>query len=272
MVSHYLASNEKDQNLISQKDIQKIKKEVLQCLQSYSREIKLGTLKVRRKSDYSLITDYDLLVSNIIKNVLQDQIENGVCFFCEEDYGTLSFPCFILDPIDGTREFTHGNPDCSISLAYMHSPDILDPKNQGWIYNPFTGLEVGPNGDMDRAEYREEYGPPKLGLVSRTEWKKKVSDELTPTSHIILVPRGSIALKLALLYLGACDFIYTLTKKSIWDLAAGTILCYKRGLRLYQGQELVERFSLKEYASPLLWCRENERALYDKLIDETHHS
>ncbi len=213
-------------------------------------------LSVSLKSDKSVVTEIDLFVSELIKEKLAAHPQyRSYNFFSEEEYDQLSFPSAILDPIDGTRELVKGRPECAVSLALMKSPEISDPENYGWIYNPFSGFSLDssvpfiPSHNKSTQKY--------LGMVSRSEFEKGYFNQLLDIDpKIEITPRGSIAFKLGLLAAGACDFVLSLSPKYIWDIAAGSVLCAERGIKLYQNG--VEIKSLNEVTTQgiLLWANE----------------
>lgn len=213
-------------------------------------------LSVSLKDDKSLVTEIDLFVSTLIKEKLKTHsIYNSYSFFSEEEYDQLVFPSAILDPIDGTRELVKGRPECAVSLGLMKSPDIADPENYGWIYNPFSGFSLDSSVPVVQSHNKstQKY----LGMVSRSEFEKGYFNQLLDIDpKIEITPRGSIAFKLGLLASGACDFVLSLSPKNIWDIAAGTILCSKRGIKLYQNGVEIKRLDQVVMKGILLWANE----------------
>ncbi len=214
------------------------------------------SLKVSEKEDRTLVTDIDLMVSNEVKTILKAHPKyHSYTFFSEEEYTEeevkkLKFPACIIDPIDGTRELIKGRDECVVSIAFMNSADIHDPKNEAWIYNPFSGVEF--SSETQSHSLLSKSAQEALGLVSRSEWHMGLYQGFK-SEAFILAPRGSIAFKLGLLSSGAIDFVVTKKPKAVWDIAAGTILAAKRGYKLFQaGHEVVE-FSAVKYNGPLLW-------------------
>jgi len=174
-------------------------------------------------------------------------------FYCEEENkGIFTVPSIVLDPIDGTKELAQGFPECCMSLAMVKSMKIEDQQNWGWIFNPFTGLDIHSNCTFFSAP---NYPKGKLvGFVSRSEWEKGLFSH-SDWDQVILIPKGSIALKLAFLASGACDFIISKYPKNFWDIAAGTVLCARRGIQFYFQGQCQTVFSIEKYDSTLIWCR-----------------
>ena len=94
---------------------------------------------------------------------------------------------------------------------------------------------------------------PFYGLVSRSEWERGLFNNFQ-SEQFSVIPRGSIAFKLALLASGGCDFVISLRPKNIWDIAAGTLLNHQRGLEFWSNGKKVTELSQATYAAPLIWA------------------
>ncbi len=210
-------------------------------------------LKIDHKADWSQVTEIDHFVSLKLKEMLKAIPQYAhYHFFSEEDYGDYQFPCAIVDPIDGTRELVKGRAECAVALALMNSPQIDDPLNEAWIYNPFSGFSVETGLPYVRAlnKSTQKY----LSFVSRTEYHQGLYREFMNHPLIDLTPRGSIAFKLGLLASGACDFIISLADKNVWDIAAGTILCFQRGFSFYENGIKISTLDRPLYTGKLIWA------------------
>lgn len=210
-------------------------------------------MQVDLKGDKSFVTEIDIFVSEIIKHKLKAHpIYSSYAFFCEEDFKEYTFPCAILDPIDGTRELVKGRPECAVSLALMKTPQIDDPENFAWIYNPFSGFSI--DTDVPFIATTDKSVQKILTFVSRSEFHKGNYNKYLNIPQIDITPRGSIAFKLGLLASGACDFIVSLAPKNVWDIAAGTILCEQRGIHFYQNGVRVSALEKTTYEGALIWA------------------
>lgn len=210
----------------------------------------LKELNTREKDDRTLVTEVDLYVSRLVKTLLaKDPVFRSYSFVCEEDVSHLNFPAIVLDPIDGTIELSRGIPECALSLAIFRDGSL---DNEGWVFNPFTGFEIGTHSTFQ--EPICHFPGPLCGLVSRSEWNKGLYKNDT-SEEIRLSPRGSIANKLALLAAGACDFVVSKRPKRLWDIAAGTLICHRRGIALFENGHRIERLDRMDFQASLLWCR-----------------
>lgn len=206
----------------------------------------INSTETKLKSDNTFITEIDIKISNFFKH---HSTAKGYHFYSEEEHSSLEFPALILDPIDGTRELVAGRAECATSVAFMHSSRLSD--GYALILNPFTGFSLTT---ADKASWSpQKINRRPLGLVSRSEWEANIYQGIR--GEFDLIPRGSIAFKLALLASGAADFVVSLKPKNIWDIAAGTMLCQQRGIELWSGSKKISDLGQANYSAPLIWCR-----------------
>ncbi len=232
----------------------------------------LDPIHVKKKADQSIITIFDELISNFIRDHKEtlfiksneDSSLNlgSINFYSEEEHCDLIFPSIILDPIDGTREFSLGIPQSVVSLAYMNSADIDDKNNLAWIYSPLSGMEIFSEQLMLFSIGNHNKNRKIVGLVSFTEMVGHrfdfiFNDEML-RNQFTLVAQGSIAFKLAMLAVGSHDFVLSTKPKHVWDIAAGTILLERRGYYFYSAGIQVKKLDQKIYFPPLVWFHSSQ--------------
>jgi len=138
---------------------------------------------------------------------------------------------WIVDPLDGTKEFIEGVPHFVISIGLVHrGVPIL-----GVLYNPKSEelIRTDEDGrlryndkpaDMCQADQLKQVGC----LNSRSETRRGLwepwADEFRE-----LIPIGSVAYKLGLVASGQQDFFVTLRPKNEWDICAGHALLLAQG-------------------------------------------
>ena len=234
--------------------IEKSVGELKSKLFKYLQDCEARELLVKTKDDGSILTNVDEQFSKITDDWVK-RYWNDFNFFSEEDQQSFEFPMAVLDPIDGTNEFASGSSQYCYSLAMMESPELANTKNWAYIYNPSTGFEL-----LSSKNFLPRYRSltPLLGFVSRSEYAKGLHGNFSINKELSIVPVGSIALKLAFLAVGSCDFVYSLRPKNIWDIAAGTILCHQRGIAFYENGELVTSLDKKVFKPPLIWAHKSK--------------
>jgi len=138
---------------------------------------------------------------------------------------------WIVDPIDGTKEFVTGLPEYSVSVALVDDGRAL----AGAVLNPAQetlvicarGDGVRRNGKLVRAE--RKLGERPVVLASRSEISRGEFKAFEARAEIRAV--GSIAWKLALIACGDADATFSLGPKNEWDIAAGALLVEEAGGR-----------------------------------------
>jgi len=138
---------------------------------------------------------------------------------------------WVVDPLDGTREFVEGIPEWCISVGLVEGGEPV----AGGIYSPSTdqlvlgSVETGVtlNGDptgMTGLQTLEKA----VVLASRSEWKRGEWDRFHDAPFRV-TPCGSVAFKLAQVATGLADATWTLVPKNEWDVAGGAALVMAAG-------------------------------------------
>lgn len=136
---------------------------------------------------------------------------------------------WIVDPIDGTREFVEAIPEYTISVALVEDGQpiigaVANPQRKEF-FTAIKGKGAYLNGELIHVKEELE---DKLEIVaSRSEIKRGEWESLAKQAKII--PSGSIAYKLALVAAGKADATFSLIPKHEWDIAAGCLLVEEAG-------------------------------------------
>lgn len=240
-------------------ELEQLKKDISLKLSEYETR----DVEISRKEDFSFVTEFDIFISNRVQELFKIRYGH-LNFFSEENPEKFEYPVIVLDPLDGTREFVKGYGECAVSLAILNSADITDPKNFGWIYNPFSGFEI--SSDLHIPIHQRKITPPTIHvMVSRSEWEKNLIHSST-RSTVSITPMGSIAYKLGLLAAGACDIVISKRPKNIWDIAAGVIICHSRGILSFQQNMLITKLNKVRLENDFIWGREKEIEIASHLV------
>ncbi len=184
------------------------------------------------QADRTVVTKADIEADKILQNHLRGEFP---------DYGWLSeetkdddrrLQCsrvWIVDPMDGTREFVMKVPEFVVSVALAENGEVV----LGIILNPCTGdlfeavrgAGTKLNGQPVHCDHQLD-GKPDVE-VSRSDIEKNRFAGYE--SHLELHPCRSIAYKLARLAAGQADGTLSVTPKNEWDIAAGVILVTEAG-------------------------------------------
>jgi myo-inositol-1(or 4)-monophosphatase len=147
---------------------------------------------------------------------------------------------WIIDPMDGTKEFVARIPEFAVSIALAETGEPV----VGVVLNPAAGVAVvaSRGGGTWRAPWKDgETGPFARVAVSRCT---RLSDAILIASRTEISrgafepyekwfrevrPVGSIAWKLASVASGHGDLNLSLAPKSEWDVCAGDLLVREAG-------------------------------------------
>jgi myo-inositol-1(or 4)-monophosphatase len=191
-----------------------------------------GAIEAEYKIGHDPVTEADRAIDAVLR---QNLLRDGEGWLSEE---TVDNPArlskervWIVDPLDGTREFVKGLPEFCVSIGFVENGKPV----AGGIYNPATkesflgAIDGGVlyNGQRSRPSQRKTLDGA-LILASRSEVKR---GEWKPFENgpFKVQAMGSVAYKLARVSAGLADITFTLTPKNEWDIMAGAALVQSAG-------------------------------------------
>ena len=199
----------------------------------------LENLQVKTKGPANFVTASDIRTQKIIFDELS-YAKPDWSFVMEESKpieNKNTKARFIIDPIDGTTNFMHGNPNFAISIA----AEINNRLEAAIVYSPITdemfAAERGKGSFLNdkriRVATRKKLsdsilitGIPHLGRGNKELFLKEM-DIIIP--EVAGIRRsGSAALDLAWIAAGRYDIFWE-RGLSIWDIAAGVLLVREAG-------------------------------------------
>jgi myo-inositol-1(or 4)-monophosphatase len=191
-----------------------------------------GAIEAKFKVGDDPITAADHAVDDVLRKTLLRDGEGWLSEETVDDFTRLHKQrVWVVDPLDGTREFVQGIPEFCVSIAMVENGIPV----AGGICNPATdeiilgSLDTGVtyNGQTSQPSQRKDlHGATVLASrseVKRGEWKQFESAEFN------VRPMGSVAYKLGLVAAGRADLTFTLVPKNEWDVAAGAALVESAG-------------------------------------------
>ncbi|MFF2803048.1 inositol monophosphatase family protein [Streptomyces sp. NPDC058051] len=189
---------------------------------------------MRFKPSGEEVTAADVEVERRITEVLADRTP-GIPVIGEETAetaeGSLPARCWLLDPIDGTMNFTRGAPGYALSLAYMEEGSPL----LGVLHAPALGRRWSTAAAAASTTTRLSNGAQALsravvGLTGTGRGNPKAArliGHLYDEAYRIRM-QGAMSLDLVGVAEGWLDACVCLGPKP-WDVAAGTALVRERG-------------------------------------------
>ncbi|MEQ6123456.1 3'(2'),5'-bisphosphate nucleotidase CysQ [Pseudotenacibaculum sp. MALMAid0570] len=209
---------------------------------------------VQLKSDNSPLTRADILSHNIIKSFLE---KTGIPILSEEGKETPYevrkhwSKLWIIDPIDGTKEFIKRNGEFTINVALIENQEPI----LGVVYAPDLGdlyfstkekgaykILINPNiNDMDCLLKNAKKLPLKKEnksftvVASRSHMSKEteifINDLRKQFGVVDLISKGS-SLKLCMVAEGVAQCYPRFAPTMEWDTAAGQAICEYAGFNV----------------------------------------
>lgn len=204
------------------------KKSALEIMKIYD-----TNFEIDYKKDNSPVTEADRISEDIILHEIS-KIEPGVDLISEEKYfeeenKIKSDYFFLIDPIDGTREFIKKNGEFTINIALVENNKpvvgIINAPAFNDIYFSYNNLKsykLSNNNDAIEIRTRQ-HAKTEVMLHSRSIPSKKMQDIMNQYSINQIKPCGS-ALKFGLLAEGLADLYIRLEPCYEWDTAAGQVI------------------------------------------------
>jgi myo-inositol-1(or 4)-monophosphatase len=178
---------------------------------------------------------------------------------------------WIVDPLDGTWEFTTGVPEFVVSIGLsVEGVPVL-----GVLYNPiteetfsglrgegawFNGVPMAVSATVNLAA--------STFCVSRTEAGKGLLKGLE--GRLNLQPKGSVAYKCGLVAAGGYEGVFTYNPRNEWDICAGVAIIEAAGGRVTDRQGEPYRFNLPNpLKKPLLGTNAQVHAALMAVLHES---
>jgi myo-inositol-1(or 4)-monophosphatase len=186
-----------------------------------------GEVQHRRKTGGDPVTEADTAVNEALRLELPRRDEGWLSEETTDEPARLACQrVWVVDPLDGTREFVQGIPEWCVSVALVEAGRAV----AGGICNPAAGqtivgaAETGVrlNGQPCRARSLASLAGREV-LASRSEVERGEWGRFDAAPFRVR-PMGSVAYKLALVAAGLADATWTLVPKHEWDVAAGVAL------------------------------------------------
>ena len=191
-----------------------------------------GQIEAEYKAGHDPVTEADRALDAVLRRNLLREGEGWLSEESVDDASRLDKKhVWVVDPLDGTREFVQGIPEFCVSIGFVENGRPV----AGGICNPATNETVigavdcgilyngQPAQPSQRTQINGSLVLASRSEVKRGEWKQFEGDTLK------IRAMGSVAYKLALVAAGKADITFTLTPKNEWDVVAGVALVKASG-------------------------------------------
>jgi 3'(2'), 5'-bisphosphate nucleotidase len=211
-----------------------------------------GAMRIDGKGDGSPVTEADLAADRIIGEGLA-QLIPAVPAISEERVHRAKPPFggsfFLIDPLDGTKEFVAGRSEFTVNIALVSDGTpllgIIGAPALGLIWRGLVGqgaerLAIGDGGAIARAEPIHTRrlpppGTPWIAAVSRSHGDARTEAFIDGRPGAVRLKLGS-AVKLGRVAEGAADIYPRLAPTCEWDIAAGHAVVTAAGGRITDAQ------------------------------------
>ncbi len=185
----------------------------------------------------NLVTSSDIAVQHFLTERL-GRLLPGSGFLCEEeDLADLRHEAvWIIDPIDGTANYSRGNENCCISVALVRNGEL----SMGVVYSPWRGelycAEKGRGAFLNGKAIRVSDRPFENGLLftAMSTYRKDLSKTCSDIIYDLYMAcndvrrTGSAAVELCLMATGQVELYFEI-RLMPWDYAAAALILREAG-------------------------------------------
>jgi myo-inositol-1(or 4)-monophosphatase len=186
-----------------------------------------GVFNTWDKSPGDPVSEVDLAVDQFLKERL-GALDPDAGWFSEETRDNaerlLKPRVWVVDPIDGTRDFVRGRDGWAVSIALAEGGSIalavLDAPARGEHWAAARGSGARRNGEVLRASTRVDL----IGARVPADVLPKTDSDL-----VVVHKPNSIALRIAMIAADEADLVAALRWGHEWDIAAAALIAQEAG-------------------------------------------
>lgn len=190
------------------------------------------------------VSEADLAVNRLLKERLT-ALDPEAGWFSEETADSaerlLRPRVWVVDPIDGTRDFVRGRRGWCVSIAMVEGGrailGVLDAPARGEIWAAEAGQGATRNGETIRSADRLTLA----GARVPADMLPKVDSDLT-----IVEKPNSIALRIAMVAAGEADLVASIRWGHEWDIAAAALIAQESGATVTDARGAPLRYNSTE--------------------------
>lgn len=244
-----------------------------------------GNLGIKFKGKNDMVTDADLSSEKKIMEIINDTYPDDE-IMAEETANNKALPekrTWIIDPIDGTTNFTHGFPIYCVSIALWENREakvgVLLEVNSGELYTAVKGQGAFLNGKTIQVSDVDDPQHSLIGTGFPYNDMSLVEDYIRFFKNMLYETQGvrrpgSAAYDLCCVASGSFDGFYEYSLNP-WDVGAASLIIQEAGgvvtdwlgednwlygQRIVAGNPKIHRFlleSIKKYISEENWVKDN---------------
>ena len=196
------------------------------------------------KAPGELVSDADLLVDTLLREQLGALLQEAA-WLSEESAETpgrsAARHAWVVDPIDGTRDFVRGRPGWAISIALVEdgavTAGVLAAPARGERWWALRGGGAWRNGTRLS-----------VGSHATLSGARVPIDNLRgiDVDYTVVEKPNSIALRMAMIAANEADLVAGLRRGGEWDIAAASLIAQEAGARVTDALGEPVRFNKPE--------------------------
>ncbi len=232
--------------------------EIKSCLERSSKKIleiyNQENLEVSYKLDETPVTKADLASHHIICECLNSITSYPIVSEESDSFYTKQQKYWLIDPLDGTKEFLNKNGEFTINIA------LIDNKYPvvGYVYLPIKNiLYVGGMGrgamkcvgSNTEEIFTTNYHDPIRIAASRNNLNKETKDFISQFQNYKLIQAGS-SIKFCMVAEGLVDIYPRLSPTSEWDTAAAQAVVEGAGGSVQDLENMRLTYQKKDILNP----------------------
>lgn len=249
--------------------LKKLLKKVIKLTQKAAAMVKDAPFDVAQKQDpANVVTTSDLAVQRYLREKLTALLPSSR-FYCEEEdlQETDGEFVWVIDPIDGTMNYTRGIDECAISVALLQNKEavlgVVHTIFRGDTFSAVAGGGAALNGkpiSVSQNSFEKGILCTAMSLYNKSlaaDCDKIIYEAYMQCNDVRRF--GSCAVELCYLAAGKCDLFFEM-RVFPWDCAAGYLILKEAGGVLcgFNGEELT-------FDKPTLLVGANSTENYQKL-------
>ncbi len=198
----------------------------------------LAGASVSIKADRTVVTEVDVSVQRQVFNRIRAAYPDHALVGEEEGASVklgrrLPRVAWVIDPIDGTRNYAAGYPCFATSIAVLEDGmpvvGVVYEHVSGYLFSAARGGGATLNGERMHTDDAKAFPKAMVGIpTSMDAVTQRVVGGWFRRDDLILRNTGSAAFHLALVACGALNAAYGYQCK-VWDIAAGAVLVEEAG-------------------------------------------
>ena len=228
-----------------------------------------GVLDVRRKLDSSVLTGADLRANELIVAALEELTPRAPIISEEgrHDLGSAGAQRFwLVDPLDGTREFVAGNGEYTVNIALVEDGvptlGVVHAPARGVTYSAVRGSGAVRTDARGTCAIHAALADQPIVVTSRSHRGAPLMAFLSALPPHTTLAMGS-ALKMCLVADGSAQLSPRLGPTCWWDTAAGQAIAHEAGATVttldgrtlrYEGRSLINPSFVCTALPRERWC------------------